>query len=384
LYFHRRVLLDNITAFWMLLSILPLVSGRFSLMRVWISALSLGISILSKEVAIFLVPVMACFVFLRSDKLHRWFATIGWLTLVISLLSMYVLMAAVNNELFPTGTLLGGTTPHVSLLGSLLYQTSRGKDGGLFNVHSGFWTMIKIWMGDEPMLVGLGSLCAILSVVTIKWQKSVGMIGFVTLSLWAFLARGGQVLGFYLVPLLPFLALNIGFIVGTGADKMRAYVGRFTRNNKAIGHAIQIVAVVLCLVGILGGYNSPNLKFQSDHLMLWNSTQADAQNQAVTWVEEHIPTGAHIVVDEYMWTDLYDKGYKFVHYYWKVEQDPAIRDGVFHNNWRNIDYVITTDQLVHDVQAQQVSLVGTALAHSTLLVHLDTDGWPVEIRKVNK
>ena len=103
IYFHRRVLLDNITTFWMLLSILLLVSRSLSLRRVWLSAVALGISILSKEVTIFLVPVLAYLVFYRADRSHRWFATIGWVALVSSIVSLYVLMAILKGELFPTG-----------------------------------------------------------------------------------------------------------------------------------------------------------------------------------------------------------------------------------------------------------------------------------------
>lgn len=71
IYFHRRVLLDNITTFWMLLSILLLVSRNLSLKRVWLSASALGISILSKELTIFLVPVLAYLVYIRANKSHR-------------------------------------------------------------------------------------------------------------------------------------------------------------------------------------------------------------------------------------------------------------------------------------------------------------------------
>ena len=39
-----------------------------------------------------------------------------------------------------------------------------------------------------------------------------------SLSLWAFLGRGGEVIGFYLVPLIPLLALNVGLLFGSGAN----------------------------------------------------------------------------------------------------------------------------------------------------------------------
>src|SRR6266487_5597724 len=193
IYFHRRVLLDNITTFWMLLSILLLVSKRLSLNRVWLSATALGISILSKELTVFLVPALAFLVAVRTDRSHRWFATIGWITLVSAIVSFYVLMATLKGELFPTGTLLGGIAPHVSLLGTLHEQAARGKDGGLLDLHSGFWYLARVWAQDDPLLVVVGSFCAIVSVLAMKKQRLVGMMGAATLSLWAFLGRGGEI-----------------------------------------------------------------------------------------------------------------------------------------------------------------------------------------------
>src|SRR5262249_28390689 len=146
-----------------LLSILLLVSGRLSLRRTWLSALALSISILSKEVTVFLLPVMAYLVFFRTDKARRWLAATGWVALVAALVSLYPLMAVLKNELFPTGTLLGGTAPHVSLLATLQFQALRGKDGGVLSFSSSFWQQTRSWVHDYPVLVVAGSLSAILS-----------------------------------------------------------------------------------------------------------------------------------------------------------------------------------------------------------------------------
>jgi 4-amino-4-deoxy-L-arabinose transferase-like glycosyltransferase len=386
IYFHRRVLLDNITTFWMLLSILLLVSRSLSLKRVWLSALALGISILSKELTIFLVPALAYLVYIRADQSHRWFATIGWITLVSSIISLYVLMAVLKGELFPTGVLLGGSAPHVSLIGTLQSQASRGKDGGLLDLHSGFWRLVEIWIWDDPMLVVGGSLCAIFSVFIVKTQRLIGAIGITTLSLWAFLARGGEVIGFYLVPLLPLLALNVALMLGLAIERARALLTGLS--GTMIVRLAQGVVGGFCLAGMLIGYTtSPDLGFKGDTLILWNSSQAVAQQQAVTWIEEHLSPDSHIIIDQYMWTDLHDNypnRYAFAHYYWKVQDDPAIRDTVFHNDWRNFDYVITTIQMLTDVQNTHMTLVEGAIEHSTVIAHFDSGGWPIEIRRVDK
>ena len=383
IYFHRRVLLDNIATFWMLLTILALVGQRLSLKRVWLSAISLGISMLSKEVTVFLVPAMWYLVFVRADKSHRLLATIGWAALLASVVSMYPLMAGINNELFPAGTLLGGTSPHLSLIGILEYQASLGKDAGIFSLQSGFWTVTKQWIADEPMLVVVGSLCAVLSVVMIKRQRLIGIMGLLSLSLWAFLARGGEVLYFYLIPLLPLLALNAAINLGIAAEKLRMFVQGFAGGNKAVGLFIQLVLAIVCIAGITGGYFYSNLGFQSNHFLLWNNSQADGQYQAISWVEEHIPHDSYMVIDMYMWPDLNEHGYEHAHYYWKVVADPATGK-IFGNSWKNIDYIITTTQMLNDAQFANLQIIKDAVAHSTIVAQFDTGNWPIIIRKVHK
>jgi Dolichyl-phosphate-mannose-protein mannosyltransferase len=393
LYFYRRVLLDNISMFWMLLSILLLVSGKLSLKRVWLSAVALGISALSKELTFFLIPAMAYLVFARADRSHRLLATLGWMVLVISFLSLYPLMATLKNELFPTGTLLGGTAPHVSLLGTLQYQASRGKDAGLLALNSNFWVQTRVWIQGDPVLIVVGSFCAMLSVTLMRWQKMVGIIGLLTLSLWAFFARGGIVFNFYIVPLLPLLALSTSLLLWSIAKVVRMLFQKIVSHRKRIGLFIEQFVIVTCICLIVIScykvtletgkhYADPALAYQSDPYVFWDNNQSDAQNQAVSWIKSNIPLKSYMVVDESSWQDLYDDGYRYAHYYWKVENDPAIRNNVFHNNWRSVDYIVTTPQMLSDLVA--LPLVTTIWKHSTPIISFDTGGWTVEVRKVNK
>lgn len=234
------------------------------------------------------------------------------------------------------------------------------------------------------MLVIGGSLCAIIAVLMIKKHRLSGVIGLAALSLWAFMGRGGEVLGFYLVPLLPLLTINIGLVFGYIVDKLKISAGVLTGNNLVLSRTLQVACVLLCLAGITSGYLHSNLGFQSDHAILWDGAQADAQNQATAWIEEHITHKSTIIIDMYMWPDLYDHGYTNAHYYWKAQADPAIRDNVLRNNWRNIDYIVTTDQMLSDVQVQHMKLLQDTLANSTLLVRFDSGSWPIEVRQVDK
>ena len=389
IYFHRRVLLDNIATFWMLMSILPLVSGRLSLKRVWFSAFALAISILSKEVIIFVLPVLAYLVFYRAHKMHRGIATIGWLAIIGFIVSLYVLMATLKNELFPMGTLLGGMSRHVSLLGTLQFQACRGKDGGILDFGSGFWTHTQSWVWEEPFLVIGGSIAALFAVLAIKRYRLAGIMGLASFSLWAFLGRGGEVIGFYLIPLLPLLALNVGLIIGSTANWLNRCLRKYNYSGLVVGRGMQTVALVLG-VGLAGlGYIASDLGFQNNRYTLWNNGETEAQRQALDWVKENLSPEDKIITDNYLWTDLHDpknngKGFSGTHYYWKVDQDPEIRDDVFDKDWRNADYVVSTFQMEHDARNNGLGLVSSALTHSTPITTFNTGGSEVAIRQVNK
>jgi len=404
IYFHRRVLLDNISVFWMLLAIMLLVSGRFSLKKVWASAAALGISILSKELTVFLIPVLAYLVYYRAHRSQRGFATIGWTAITSSIVSVYALMAVLKGELLPlVPTLpahasalqrllarLGGTHAHVSLLGTLHYQGTRNPDAGIRDLHSAFWGLVLgDWSHQEPLLVIGGSVAAALCILLIKWQRLAGLMGLLTLALWAFLGRGGVTLGFYLVTLLPLLALNIALVLGFVAKGLAALLARFHRPGLVIGGGVQAALAVGCLCALALGYRSPGLNFQSDPTQLWTSTQSEAQIQAVAWIKAHIPSNKSLMIDESMWTALHDDPhggpiYPRADWYWKFDYDPAIGGTVYHNNWRNVDYVIATDQMLGDIGIVKQRLTTAIMAHTTPVVRFDTGGWPVEILRVVK
>lgn len=389
LYYHRRILLDNMTTFWALLSVVLLLSPRLSLNKVWLSAVALGVSILSKELTIFLIPVLAYLVFYKTDKSSRIYATLGWVAITLSIFSGWVLMAILKNELFPTGTLLGGATEHVSLLGTLQYQTSRSKDGGLLDPQSGFWGIVSTWVQDEPLLVVGGSACALLSLLLLKNRRLVAVMGLVTLSLWAFLGRGGVVLGFYLVPLLAFLAINIGLLAHELPSVLSRGLIRNPRARQVVVAGVSLTLAGLSLVGIAAGYRGPNLGFRSNPTLAWTSQQADAQIQALDWVKTNLGTQSSLVIDQYIWTELHDMptradSFNLAHWYWKVERDPAIGEKIFHGDWRNFDYVLSTGQLENDMVVADLTLVKESMANSTPVVRWDTGGWHVELRRVNK
>jgi hypothetical protein len=121
---------------------------------------------------------------------------------------------------------------------------------------------------------------------------------------------------------------------------------------------------------------------------LWTGHPVDAQVAAVDWVEHHLPATSRLVIDNYMWNDLHAPAsgapaFPNAHYYWKVGDDPEVRRTVFHDNWRNVDYVITTPQLVSDTEHQDFAVVTPALEHSVLVKSFNSGGWEIDVRRVD-
>lgn len=388
IYYHRRVLLDNVATVWMLASIALLLRERVTLRSVWLSALALGVAILSKELIVVLVPAMALLVLHRSHASQRWFAAVGWVVLVTSIVSLYPLLAVIKNEFLPSTVSAGEVGAHVSLLGTLAEQAARGRDGGLLEPGSQFWLVAAEWVSQEPLLIGGGTLAAFVGLFAIRWRRETAIVALMTFSLWLFIGRGGVVLPFYAVPLLPLLALNIVLFLELLRRGLPAVLGRLAGRPGVPGRSALVAVSVLVVLLVLPGYASGPGGLDRDPLILWRGTEAVAQRQAIDWVRAHLPADASIVIDRYLWTDLQappEGGQRFVlaHDYRKIDADPFIRQNVYADDWRNFDYLVYSGQLVHDAQADDLGFVSTILAHSTRIETLDTGGWPIYVNRVD-
>jgi hypothetical protein len=347
------------------------------------SAILLGIGVLSKEILVVVVPAYALLVALRADRSQRWLATMGWLALGLSVSSLWVLFAVLKGELLPPGVPFSGSGPHVSLVQTLLTQAARGRDGGLLVAGSRFWQAAITWVTQDPILVAGGTVASILAVASIRRAASAGAIGLAVLSFWAFLGRGGETLDFYLVPLLPLLALQLAWGFDLARTAVRrvaasALLARAPRLRAARGLADAVLAAAVVVAGCGSLARSPGSS------LLWSSAQADSQRAAIAWVRSMLPPTSTLVIDMFAWPDLQQPASaapRFVHadYYWKVEEDPAIRDAVLANDWHTVDYVMATPDLYGD--AAQLPFIRTILDHADAIRNVGQGGWPVTIER---
>jgi 4-amino-4-deoxy-L-arabinose transferase-like glycosyltransferase len=86
--FQRRVLLDNIMSFWMLLSWWALLVRPLTLRSVFLSAVAFGIAVLTKENAIFFAPVFIYGIYSWTEKQHRSFSLTGFIGIAVYCLTV--------------------------------------------------------------------------------------------------------------------------------------------------------------------------------------------------------------------------------------------------------------------------------------------------------
>jgi hypothetical protein len=448
IYVHRVVYEDNIETFWMLASLLLLVSGRLSRRRLALSAGAMALSVLSKQVTAFVVPAFALLVLYRVQGSHRRRWAVGWAALVSGLVSLWVLYAALRGELFPGN--------HPSLVGGALWQLSRARDGGLLDPSSAFWRMARIWAREEPVLVVGGVSSGLLCLLARRRHPAAGAIALAAFSLWTFFGRGGVIARYYLIPLLPLLALNLALachmvasllsddrkmrkklvrwllaqdfraslsavpaliLVVTGRAPLAFMLGLAARSLASLirGHPraqrrvrrwllrgdrrVALAALVLLALMALG-YTRPfrtvhHFNLAQDPFLLWHDPQTAAQRDAIRWVTEHVPTGSTLVVENFIWTDLHDgaHGGKVWHRafpYIRVEHVPAIREAAFSNDWRTIDYLVGGRAILRFAfrerhpELAQPVLLAEALKHARIVAAFPNAAYPIQVWRVDK
>ena len=320
IYFQRRVLLDNIMVFWCLLSVFFLLSGTKKLRYIFLSAICFAIACLSKETAAFFLPAYIYLVYVTNEEKKRLVPIVSWLVLAGAIISVYLLYALIKGEFFPSGTWLGGILPHVSLLETLQFQGSR-PGGSVFDPQNSlFWQNMARWKENDGFII-VGGVLSIFVNAWYWWRKRAMLTGFsVMLSVFSFLflMRGGVVIEFYVIPMIPILALSVGMAAHHLIEQVRW-------RSITIRHQSKLaVAVVL-----LAGYALFGHSYQG--LNLYTADQVTPQLQALEWIRANAEPDDYIITDNYLWLDLNapenpsGKVFKNAEWYWKAERDPEIK-----------------------------------------------------------
>jgi 4-amino-4-deoxy-L-arabinose transferase-like glycosyltransferase len=366
--FQRRILLDNIMIVWLLASLYLMLGKDRTLVHYVLSAIFFSMAVLTKGAAIAFMPAMALIIMLHAHKNHRRFALWQWVAVALLLISFYPLYAQMRHELFPEGTFLGGDFPHVSLL-------ERMAERGALELGTGLEQSFNNWVNLEnvtadPILVYGGFIATVFMVLISMDNKNYRPLVIMTVSYGLYLFMVREIYNSDIITLLPFLAINSGLVIG-GA------VGLLYRHSPGI-----ILKVGLSLA-LLAGVLYPFGIFYVNRLAVHTEDQVQGQFAALDWLREYAPQEAVIVTDNYAFVELRET-FPNTHHYWRVDTDPAIKYNTLNDDLCNIDFVLTTPQVLADINSYALDLMRRTIEQSELLMTYNNNGWPVEIRQVRK
>jgi 4-amino-4-deoxy-L-arabinose transferase-like glycosyltransferase len=351
IFYQRQVLLDNLMVFWMLLSLYlaTRVGKRLRVVAAIASGLAFGVAMLTKENAVFFLPALLYFVYgLLRDSVQFRFGVGFWCYGTVAMVSFYFLYATLKNELFPSGFSFDLNNPpadHVSLLYTIWWQLHRSQ-GSLLDTSSPVWRFsLGAWMPKDRFLLIAGGVTLLMNLL-IGLRERRAARAQLAVSLMAggyafYLARGSQMLEFYVVPLVPFLALNVALLVGWLVEHVRL-VPRLVRLVPVAGmlgvlafHPVLGYALVIDEYGKVVPHDMYKLDLTA------------SQARQVSFIRQNVPSDAKMITDDDIWADLHDVRpfYKWAHSYTKAARDPDVRDKLFGKDWRNVDYIAVSNKM---------------------------------------
>src|SRR5438270_4290396 len=351
LNYQRQVFLDNVSTFWLLLSLYLLMTSKSRLSYLVLAAFSFGCAFLSKEVFLVFMPVLIYIAWSHSTRYQRKFTIIAFTYIIIACGLIFVLMAALKGELFPySWHLPWDRHPHLSMLDTFVQQAQRGQGQG--NLSNGWleWTR-----ADRPLMeVGIIAIAFNLLVGLWKhrhllislppfrflkrWRVRHGVsiqdwhlpLSLLAIFFWLLLVRGGVVLPFYIIPMIPLLALNIT----AAMSLILTLVGKLVHFN------LMCALVIYAMIVVIVPYDLQHAQ------IAFTLHPASAQSDAMVWVRNHVPRSDVIVINSYLYMDLHEADgqgvgggalYPYAHIYWNVAYDPELHDLLLQGNWDRID-----------------------------------------------
>lgn len=349
LYFQRRVLLDNLMALWLLVAIALLLRRQLTLTAVITSGLFFGIAVLTKLNAAFFGIGFLVLLWARAAPHQRKHALAMWLAFAGGVVLMFVVYALLNEELLPAPLGADGEPLRVSLIDTMLVQAGRGDFGLPWQQDSSFFQALQAWLIKDPVtpILGAAGAVALLALAVVLRRRSLYplamllmMVGYV-----GFLTRGKIVLDLYVAPLVPFFAIAVGVAVGWMLTvvpwrMVRASLGVLLSTALIVGFSLAV----------------PPKAAIAD--------ETSNQLLAVDWVAENVDPSAIVVVDNFAYPALaQERGFENAQYFFTSEYDPELRE-VYADDWRNIDYLVVTHELIRQMFQGTIPVLREAFEHS--------------------
>jgi hypothetical protein len=371
-YYQRMALLDNIMVFWVLLSIYLLLRENVRLFTGLWSGLVFGISVITKENAIFFAPSIFYLLSRRAKNTgdsSREFTLFFWLFGAASPVLAYCLYATLNGELFPPDMSFSLKHTRISLLYEMWYQLHRNQ-ATLFNRHSSTPFLYTAWLPKDPFLLAAGTVAMMICILA-GWRKrkadpALLVAGTLAFEIAFYLVRGSVILDFYIIPLIPMYALCIALV----ADS--AFKSLPERTSRVLAPAV-CAAVAAFLLLPPGGYlikhGSTGQLQAADP---YHVPQTFMQNEQLAWIRQHVPSNARIISDDDIWVALHDVSptYPYDESHWNAASDPQVRKIFGGGQWQDIDYIVLSNQMknamvINNTGGQEQWMLNALDYHST-------------------
>ena len=397
IFYQRQVLLDNLMVFWVLLGLYLATSEDRRILTPLFSGLALGIAVLTKENAIFFIPVIGYLLYakVRPRRNYR-FALTYWPFGAFAIISLYFLFAMLKNELLPAHLNFNLNTPpadHVSLLYTIMQQLHRNQ-GSILDPHSSFWTFsLGAWLPKDAFLLVAGAVATVLNLWRglrdRKRYRGELVASLLSLVYIFYLVRGSVMLEFYVIPLIPFIAMNIGMV----ANRMLHVIPEARRLPWLSGSVRSLILAVFFAVLVLpvGSYVLVHDQYgKTVPHDLYKLPLTTMQQEQLTFIRAHIPPDATVIMDDDLWVQLHDVRpyYPFAVSHWNASADPAVRDKLFDNNWQNIDYIVMSNKMLVAMQQNNTdggeNYILTALQHAQPIWQLTRGNVNLAIYQVQK
>ncbi|MGH2461031.1 MAG: ArnT family glycosyltransferase [Chloroflexota bacterium] len=375
IYYQRMVLLDNIMVFWVLLTLDLMLMETRRIMPLLASGFCFGMATLCKENALFFAPVLGYLLYHKVKATYRArFALAGWSVSAAMLISFYPVYALLKGEFFPAGSLIGNGSPgaHVSLISTVLWQLSR-HGGSILSSNSPFWQYFwGKWWEKDPVIILVGVAATLINLLIglsdRERHRQTLVASLLAIAFTVYLVRGSVMIDFYVVPVLPFFALNVGLLLSRLASQP----------PRAVGATLATLALVAMSIAFLA---------QSHDEYLVDQTTLQANQLA--FIRANVPSNAMVLIDDDLWVDLHEPNgnepvYPLAHSHWKIAGDPAIQDKLLHGKWQNLDYLVLSNQLhsIFEQNGEQLAL--DAYNHSRLMARFEEGDVELEVRQVIK
>lgn len=348
IYFQRRILLDNIMIFWVLAAIALQLARKEHIWNFILSGIFLGLAMLTKITAvIFFVPLFLA-VYFGKYRVARSFRSILFIAAFGLTYSVYLLYAFIKDELFPDEST-------VSFLSAFQFQMSRGGGGVPFwNEQSMFMQMLGDWILKDEMYMSIAAGVAIIALVVMPFRKSLQLFTLGSALYILFLVRGGIVLNFYVLPIFPMVAILGGLTLSVIANWFRGYADRVS--------GVLGIAAIAGILFIFVTYVD-NTVFTLD--------ETSQQRRVVQWIKDNLKEDQVIIGDNFALVDLWDaryykeKSFKNADWFYKVENDPEIRDIKYNADWRNFDYLLVNHEMLRQIERKESPILQQALMNSS-------------------